>query len=90
MFGWLKRKKKFVPDPEHYPLGTCRDFYQFVKDNLNFTDAELVDKIYTLTTKDVKAATLFDLIRVTRDELQRSHEYAEHVRRNKLEGYTEP
>ncbi len=88
MFGFLKRKK-YVPDPEHYPLGTCRDFYQFVKDNLNLTDAGLVDKIYTLTTKDVKAATLFDLIQVTRNELQQSHEYAERVRRNKLEGYVE-
>ena len=73
MFNWLKRKKKcrnlFVPNPTHYPLDTQRNFIDFVKDHVHLTNVELANKILSITNKNVKAASVLDLVQITRENL---------------------
>ncbi len=80
MFNWLKRKKKLISN-EFYPLNTCRNFYNYVKDYPKLSDGKLADEMIFLSCKlSVNRADILDLIKVTRDELQRAHEHAEKLR----------
>ncbi len=77
MFGWLKRKKKVL----NYPMDTRRNFYNYVKDHSHWTEGQLVNQILFLSNKnEAKSVSILDLVRVTRDELKRSHENAEKMR----------
>ena len=73
MFNWLKRKKKcrnfFVSNPTHYPLNTQRNFIDFVKDHAHLTNVELANRILSITNKNVKAASVLDLVQTARKNL---------------------
>ncbi len=67
----LRRKKKIkcIPDPYHYPLDTCRNFIDFVKDHFHLTDTKLADRILSITNKKISAHDVYDLVQTTRAAL---------------------
>ncbi len=75
MFNWLKRKKTqelFVPNPTYYPLNTCQNFIDFVKDHTHLTNVELTNRVLSITNKKIKAANVLDLVQATRNSLPKN------------------
>ncbi len=68
MFG-IRRRKKIKSNPDHYPLDTVRNFYNFIVDRPDFTDAELTDIILRTASKIVWTMDIVDLVKVTRDSI---------------------
>ncbi len=65
-----QRIKKFVPNPDHYPMDTSRHFYDFIVDHAHLTEGELVDRVLSMSSKKISKASLFDCIRVTRNAVK--------------------
>ncbi len=81
MFGRHRKRfikqKKYTPDPEHYPLDTCRNFINFVKDHRHLTDIELANRVLSVTNKRIKAADVLDLVQTTRADLPKQNNLVE-------------
>ena len=78
MFGWLKKKKK--KQVANYPLDTCQNFYNFVKDRPEMWADTLTYLILILAgASPVRFKNIMDLIESTRNEIRLLHEYAEKI-----------
>lgn len=66
MFGWLKRKKKYVPNPEMYPLDTCQHFVQYVRSAPHVSDSVLAHDILSRSITTANYFSIIDLVRCTR------------------------
>ncbi len=69
MFG-IRKIKKFLPNPDHYPVDTPRHFYDFIVDHAHLTEDELVGRILSMSSKKISKASLFDCIHVTRNAVR--------------------
>ncbi len=64
-----KKKIKCTPDPDHYPLNTCLNLINFIKNYPHLTDAKLANRILSITNKKISVHDVYDLVQATRAAL---------------------
>ena len=65
-----RKRKKFVPNPDFYPMDTIQHFYDFIVNHAHLTEDELVDRVYSMSSKKVSKASLLDAIHVARNAVK--------------------
>ena len=64
------RRKKFVPNPDHYPMDTNRHFYDFIVSHVHLTEGELANRVLSMSSKRSSKASLLDCIHVTHNAVK--------------------